>query len=75
MTSEQAWERVLIGRRERIRQAIAGRDRITPIQAYVALGLPAERYDARAAEAVCGALAALGFTPRGNSDWQKGDSR
>lgn len=67
MTYDDAWERILIGRRERMRKALAGLDRVTPLEAYVALGFPAERYEARAAEAVCGALAGLGFTPYGDA--------
>lgn len=75
MTNEQAWERVLFGRRERIRQALADRTLVTPREVYKSLGFPSERYDTRAAEAICGALASLGFTLQGNGDWQKGDSR
>jgi hypothetical protein len=67
MDSEQAWERVLIGRRERMRKALAGCDRVTPLEAYVALGFAAEGYETRAAEAVCGTLAGLGFTPYGDA--------
>lgn len=67
MTNDDAWERILVGRRARMRKALSGRDRITPIEAYVALGLPAERYEVRAAEAVCGILAGIGFTPYGDS--------
>lgn len=67
MTTDDCWERILMGRRERMRQALAGRDRITPREAYVALGCPAERYQVGAAEAVCGLLASIGFTPYGDT--------
>lgn len=67
MTNDDAWEIMLVGRRERMRRALAGRDRVTPIEAYVALGCQAERYEARAAETVCGLLAGIGFTPYGDS--------
>lgn len=67
MTSDDAWERLLVGRRKRMRTALAGRDRITPIEAYVALGLRAENYETRAAEAVCGVLAGIGFIPQGDN--------
>lgn len=67
MTHDDAWERILVGRRERMRKALAGRDRITPSEAFVAFGCPAERYQASAAEAICGLLASLGFTPYGDS--------
>ena len=67
MTSDDAWERILVGRRVRMRKALAGRDRITPLEAYVALGLPADHYEVRAAEAVCSLLAGIGFIPYGDS--------
>ena len=68
MTSDRAFEWRLQCHRERVRSAIAGRALVTPREVYAAL-CPAQTYDARVAEAVCGHLAALGFMLQGDGTW------
>ncbi len=71
MASQASPERV----REQVRKVLAGRTSVTPLEVFVALGLPRD-YDAQTAEAVCGHLAALGFALRDGGTWsQEGVSR
>lgn len=69
--NEQAFEWRLRHQRERVRQAIAARTMVTPVEVFAALGGAAERYEARVAEVLCGHLAALGFVRDDHGTWTK----
>lgn len=65
----EAFERSLAWRRDLLREALAGRTVVTPLQAYVALGRDPGTYGLRQAEAVCAVLAGIGFRPIEQDSW------
>ncbi len=51
-------------RLERLRQAIGGRTSVTPLEVFVALGLPAHLFDRNSDERIRAVLAEVGFVNR-----------